>query len=335
MKLPNRCGGTPCGRRIVRRLEPRTGSTTLMSMLHARATAVMALLAAAHVAATPVSAQRADTTSTKAWLLAADRALAADVAARGAGALIDALSADAAVLIPGSPILRGHDADQPYLARYGGGARHGWHVLAAVASSDPAFGCTTGRATFVSASDTAHRERGGQYLMCWRRGPNGRAQVVGLQRDDAPPGAPLPAAGYDGGPMPRSATRSSARDALAAAQDADAAFAAQGGTVAGPAEAFAAYVAADGLFPGATDSLRGVAMVRAAFGPRPSGRVLLWAPTRSAGYAAGGLAFTVGEATNKLATSDEGLSKSKYFTVWRLEADGTWKWIFDLGSPRP
>ena len=283
---------------------------------------------------TRAHAQRTDTAATKTWLLAADRALAAAVADRGVAALLEALAPDAAVLIPGQPILRGVAAEGPLTARYGAPSRLTFRPLAAVASADPSFGCTVGVSTFVSASDTAHRERGGDYLACWRRSGAGVPRLVGLQRGDAGPDvAPAPAA-FDGGTMPRSATKPSGTRALRDAQDADAAFAAAGGTSAGPGEAFAQWVAADGLFPGDRTGKRGADLMRAAFGGPPNGAMLLWAPTRDLGDAAGGLAFTVGDAERKNASGDV-LGRTKYFTVWRLDDDGRWRWIFDLGSARP
>ena len=300
-------------------------------MLHRLALAVMSGVAFTFSA----GAQGVDTSATKAWLLATDRALAQAVLEKGIAALVDALSPDAAVLFPGQPILHGRDAEGPLAARYGGASRTGWRVIAAVASIDPGFGCTTGFSTFTSAADTLHRERGGDYLACWRRSANGVPQLIGWQRSDAPLGATLPLAAFDGGAMPRSATQKGGDGALAATQDADAMFAEAGSTRSGPGEAFASWVAADGLFPGSTDGLRGVAMVHASFNQWPNGTVLLWGPTRSAGYAAGGLAFTVGEAVRKNADTGAVLAKTKYFTVWRLDADGRWRWIFDLGSARP
>ena len=296
---------------------------------------MLALLAAATIVpAASAHAQRADTAATKIWLLAADRALAAAVAERGVAALIEALAPDAAVLIPGEPILRGAAAEGPLTARYGAPASLSFRALAAVASADPTFGCTVGVSTFTSAADTAHRERGGDYLACWRRSSAGVPRLVGLQRGDGGPGSTPAPADFDGGAMPRSSTRTSDMRSLSEAQDADAAFAAAGGTSAGPGEAFAQWVAADGLFPGERSGNRGATLMRAAFGSSPGGVMLLWTPTRDLGDGAGGLAFTVGDAERKNATGAV-LSRSKYFTVWRLDDDGRWRWIFDLGSARP
>ncbi|MBI3792686.1 MAG: hypothetical protein HY275_17655 [Gemmatimonadetes bacterium] len=322
--------------RLAPRLAPRFAprfAPRLAPRLAPRFAPLVTSLVASLVALNVAHAQRADTARTKAWLLAVDRALAGAVAEHGVTALVEALAPDAAVLIPGQPILRGREAEPALVARYGGASRMGWRALAAVASTDATFGCTVGLGTYTPASDSTHRERGGTYLACWRRTNGGVPRLIGLQRSDAPATAPLPSATFDGGAMPHSATERGS--ALREAQDADAAFAEAGGTSAGPGEAFAKWVAEDGLFPGTTSAARGPALMREAFAQGPAGRVLLWGPTRDLGFAAGGLAFTVGEATNKVNGSDSGQTHTKYFTVWRRERDGSWRWIFDLGSPRP
>ena len=69
-------------------------------------------------------------------------------------------------------------------------------------------------------------------------------------------------------------------------------------------------------------------------GPFPPRR-LGWNPINGLGGASGGLAFTVGlSSTRTLAGTDE-RAPSHYLTVWRQESDGSWRFIFDLGSPRP
>ena len=280
-------------------------------------------------------AQRADTASAKAWLLAADRALASVVAERGVAALVEALAPDAAVLIPGQPILRGSEAEGALVARYGAPSRMSWRPLAAVASLDPSFGCTVGVSSFLNAADTSHRERGGDYLFCWRRSASGVPRLVGMQRGDAGPNSSVAPADFDGGAMPRSATQMGSSRALAEAQDADTKFAEAGGTRAGPGASFAEWVAADGVFPGETLALRGAALMRNAFANAQPGVRLVWGPTRTLGHGAGGLAFTVGDAERMNADTGAVLSRSKYFTIWRLDDDGRWRWIFDLGSARP
>jgi ketosteroid isomerase-like protein len=290
----------------------------------------LVLLLACSAAA--AGAQRADTAATKRELLEADRA----VARVGVIAFLGALEADAAVEFPGVNLLRGATEVRPALeARYGGANQYTWAPAHAIASSDGTFGCTTGFTTYVSASDTAHARRGGTYATCWRRARDGGWRIAGHQRNENSVGAVVvePGTMYDVGP--HSATEASGAQALREAQDADAAFAAMGALAAGPGPAFVAYAAADAMFPGRVPNALGPDMISAGFKDFPAARVLRWTPTRAVGAAAGGLAFTIGDATTELRADAQVLGKSHYFTVWRREPDGRWRWILDLGSPRP
>jgi ketosteroid isomerase-like protein len=51
----------------------------------------------------------------------------------------------------------------------------------------------------------------------------------------------------------------------------------------------------------------------------------------------GDLGFTVGNAefTGKLDDGTPVLRHSKYFTVWKKQRDGTWRYVVDGGSARP
>ena len=107
-----------------------------------------------------------------------------------------------------------------------------------------------------------------------------------------------------------------------------------GSEPAGPGPAFSRFAADDAMFPGPTPT-RGPVDIAKAFDGYPAERALTWAPRHEFGAASGGLAFTVGDAATKLRQSGAELGRSHYFTVWRLEGDGSWKWILDLGSQRP
>ena len=283
-----------------------------------------------------IRAQRVDTAATKAAILAADRALAVAVAKSGPSAFLDALEAGAAVLFPGVGILRGAaEARAPYVARYGTPSTFTSHVAGAVASAEGTFGCTTGFLRSVNAADTTNVERSGAYLTCWRRSATGIWKIAGPQRSDAPPGVARVADDAMLATVPHSSTLRENGTGLAGAQDTDAAFAKMGSEPAGPGPAFERYAAPDAMFPGSLTPPHGRAEIRKAFEAFPPERVLLWEPTRELGAAAGGLAFTVGVATNRPRTGAGPQTFTKYFTVWRLESDGRWLWIFDLGSPRP
>jgi ketosteroid isomerase-like protein len=125
-------------------------------------------------------------------------------------------------------------------------------------------------------------------------------------------------------------------DALAEAQDADAAFARLGAESAGPGPAFARYAAPDAMLLGGPQPVRGPEQIRDVFKDFPRDRVILWEPMRAYGAGSGGLAFTVGHSSTVPRPGSSGaVTHGKYLTVWRQEPDGRWLYIFDLGSPRP
>ena len=287
------------------------------------------------VPAVPLAAQRTDTTITKAALITADLALAGRTRA-SAGAFLDALEPGGALEFPGVDVLRGAAAARmPYLARYGGGSSYAWRPLHALASSDGTFGCTVGFAAFTSAADSAHASRIGSYITCWRRAADGRWLIAGHQRTESAAAAPAMAADAKYSRAPHSATERGSGAALTEAQDADAAFARMGRGPAGPGPAFAMYAADDAIFPGSIPAPYGKAEIAKVFDDYPRERVLAWDPTRDLGAAAGGLAFTIGNASNRLRADGTELTWSHYFTVWRKEPDGSWRWVLDLGSTRP
>jgi ketosteroid isomerase-like protein len=282
-------------------------------------------------------AQGADTAQPRSSILAADRNLAAAVATKGAETFLDALDANAAVLFPGQPILRGSaGARTAFLARYGAPSFLTWNPVHVVVSADGKLGCTMGYSRFRNARDTAKVERRGVYLMCWTKDARGNWRVAGAQIADSPPRAPLLAdsATLPGGP--HSATVTIGSNALKAAQDADSIFAALGSEPAGPGPAFAKYSASDAFLLGGDEFPRGPEAISAAFDGFPPDRVITWRPMRDLGIGTGGLAFTVGNSVSGPRPGKQGpANPNKYFTVWRQEPDGRWLYIFDLGTPRP
>jgi ketosteroid isomerase-like protein len=278
---------------------------------------------------------QADTAATKAAVLAADRNLAAAVASRP-GAFFDALDSNAAVLIPGKPILRARDARTAVVARYGAPTSYSWTPAHAVVSNDGKLGCTMGYSRFVNAADSARAERPGIYLTCWSKDDKGTWRIVGTQRTDSPPQAPRYAASAALPGAPHSATYSAGSLALKAAQDADSLFALMALELAGPGPAFGRYAAEDALLLGGNEFPRGPKEITSGFEGYPADRVLTWGPMRSFGAGTGGLAFTVGHALSGPRPGKTGPSNAqKYFTVWRQEPDGRWLYIFDLGTSRP
>jgi ketosteroid isomerase-like protein len=67
----------------------------------------------------------------------------------------------------------------------------------------------------------------------------------------------------------------------------------------------------------------------ALYGARPDAKTppLAWWPLWAGLAASGDLGFTTGPATF------DGKPSGYYFTVWKRQADGGWKWIYDGGTP--
>ena len=282
-------------------------------------------------------ALQADTATTKAAVLAADRNLAARVASRGVEAFLFALDSNAAVLFPGQPILRGAaGARTAFMSRYGAPSRFTWNPVHAVVSTDGNLGCTMGYSRFTNARDTAKVDHRGMYLTCWRKDAKGDWRIAGTQIADSPPQTPILADSSTLPGAPHSATLSIGTNALQAAQDADSIFALLGALPAGPGPAFSKYSADDGFLLGGDVFPRGPAATSQAFKDYSPDRVITWAPMRSFGFGSGGLAFTVGHSVSGPRAGKTGPAfPSKYFSVWRQEPDGRWLYIFDLGTPRP
>jgi ketosteroid isomerase-like protein len=292
----------------------------------------------AAMVAFPAVSVAQDTTAAKASLLAADRAAASSEAA-----LRRVMAPRAVVLLGGFNILHGAAAFGPHLAQ-AAPARGAWTPVHAVVSADGTFGCTTGVLHRTPADST--QASTGRYASCWRRARGGRWRLLALSIAVAPPSVrTLPdsiaaAPGSTGVSVtrerrPRRQGAGAARPAQAMA-DADRAFGRFSADSGGPAGAFSRWVADDGMMLGARATpVRGPAQVRQAFAAYPATGRFEWAPVDSLAAASrdGSLGFTVGEARN--APTPASVSYSKYLTVWRREPNGSYRWIFDIGSDRP
>lgn len=120
---------------------------------------------------------------------------------------------------------------------------------------------------------------------------------------------------------------------LAAAMEADRAFAAMAAAE-GPKAAFLKYLdPADGkrIEPGTV--ITGAAEVAKLFDQTPPGFALEWTPDGGHGSTSGDLAVTTGRFTVK--AGDQTLDQGRYVTVWRKDAAGELKAVMDLGVPDP
>jgi ketosteroid isomerase-like protein len=105
---------------------------------------------------------------------------------------------------------------------------------------------------------------------------------------------------------------------------AERAFAARAGVI-GWAAAFREYSTADAELGGRD----GYANVHASLADTADdgGRLLFWWPAFAGISRSGDLGFTTGVVSFDEARTPRG----HYFTVWRLQADGSWKWVYDGG----
>lgn len=94
--------------------------------------------------------------------------------------------------------------------------------------------------------------------------------------------------------------------------------------------AFAQHVSDEAIFFGATDVQRGKAQVVAAWSRFFDGPAapFSWDPDRVEVLESGTLALSTG-----LVRSPDGKVVGRFNSIWRLEAPGTWRVIFDKGSP--
>jgi len=279
----------------------------------------------------------------RASLLAADAALNAKIHRVGmVRAVLDAITHDAVVDVPGQDIAHGRKAAEAALRAAiptPADATFDRSTYTGNVSHDGFLGYTFGRGTAqLRQADGSVLSRYTLYITAWRReGIHWRVEATmwnysSLQPTDPPPGLAIFEPGDRG--TPRWAPR---RWNAASALLADRRFADlsvdQGYTV-----AFTAYVAEDGssvagpVYWGA-DEVIGIAWA----GWTPV-ETLSWTPTISGSTFSGDLAWTTGNSEYVLRNPDGSIaidSFSKYITIWARQADGSWKFLLDGGNARP
>jgi uncharacterized protein (TIGR02246 family) len=101
-------------------------------------------------------------------------------------------------------------------------------------------------------------------------------------------------------------------------------------------QAFLGSVAEDATFAGGGTPLHGREAIGRAWAPyfQPDGPRLTWTPVEAHVLAGGGVGVTTGtfvlRATDASGTPSE--TSGEYLTVWRKQADGVWRAVFDTGS---
>jgi len=81
----------------------------------------------------------------------------------------------------------------------------------------------------------------------------------------------------------------------------------------------------------------GIGAIRASMGPAFADTTfrLTWQPTLAFASADGNLGYTLGTWQSRHYTADgkASVATGKYVTIWRKQADGSWKVVFDGGNP--
>jgi ketosteroid isomerase-like protein len=101
-------------------------------------------------------------------------------------------------------------------------------------------------------------------------------------------------------------------------------------------EAFLALIADQATFGGGTpNELRGKDAIWKAWARffDPKGPTLTWHPTHADVLSGGDVGYTTG--FSELRAPDGRINRGQYLTVWRQQADRSWKVVFDTGSAVP
>jgi ketosteroid isomerase-like protein len=268
-------------------------------------------------------------------LLATDRRASDASLQRGLRAALEAaVSDDATLLYAGAPVVRGSAnvaallRAQPLLDSL----NVRWQPLSGSLSGDHSMGMTYGVTVTLARGMTDPVARIGNYATVWRWESvagwrivaNVQVNVVPPQRAVAVPHAgpieqpPLAAGGVSG-----------------VFVDADLAFTRRAGAT-DPATAFREFAAGDAVMFAANGRLlRGPADIGSAFAGNPPVD-WTWYPVVADASADGTFGFTVGQSTSRpRGNAAAAPTTSKYLSIWRRDADGRAKYIFDGGNPRP
>ncbi len=106
----------------------------------------------------------------------------------------------------------------------------------------------------------------------------------------------------------------------------------------GIAASFLAFMADSAtLFPGGEEPVSGREAITKHMKEYPPGAKLLWWPKKAEVARSSDLGYTWGtsEYRDKDSTGKPIVSYGKYVTIWKKQADGTWKFIIDIGNRSP
>jgi hypothetical protein len=258
-------------------------------------------------------------------LLTSNRAAAQTSSDSGfATALDHYLDENGVLLWPGAPVLIGKAQLRAFspTPRASAAERLTWQPLGIEFSRDSTLGVLWGIALTTQPADSSP-PRVGRFISAWQRDRDqwriAAFLLMGpVAREDSGPA---------GLPLRRQEARRTAR--TSAFIDADLAFA-RLAKDSGAATAFRRWAATDALtFGGAGLLIRGPAAISQAVAGPERWR---WHPVMAGGSSGHDLGWTVGEAS---IAGAQGVSYSKYLTIWTRDSGKLPRYLIDGGNPRP
>lgn len=101
----------------------------------------------------------------------------------------------------------------------------------------------------------------------------------------------------------------------------------------GISKAFIAYAEEEAvIYRDKTHPIEGLAQIKELY-QSDSGHTLEWHPTSATVAASGDLGYTLGKYT--LTTKIGDVHKGYYVSIWKRQANGKWKYVFDSGINAP
>ncbi len=279
----------------------------------------------------------------RASLLAADAATANDASLRGVDGLVSHFADDAVLLVRRQNLLTGKAAITAFLTGATSpipvGGTLGWRYVRGDVSALGDLGYSLGWLEIVGPQDAQGNAVASYsvYSATWERKLAGEWKITAFSKTDltgppaAPPAGLLPLT--NDGPVYPSAkgADATARELLAN----DTTFATYTATV-GRQLGFDAYVDESGI---AIDDplLFGRKAIFDSNAGIPATSTLAWQPVLAHASRSGDLGFTVGTYQSS-AVNPDGTTRTgygKYLTVWKRQADGSFKYIVDGGASSP
>jgi ketosteroid isomerase-like protein len=267
-------------------------------------------------------------------LIHAGNAVSAAIADDGvAGGLAGALAANAILLSPRMPAIRGRDEVAAFLSGDPlAPSALSWEVIVADVSADATQGYTWAQGSSTFDLGTGATSFPSYFLAYWRRAESGKWKIAAFVVNRGGP-EPLPLPDGFGTPNRREGSsfppsgEQELRRQLLSTDRAFSAFSVQHGS--GPA--FERFAAPKAIAVGET-FIFGPEAIGQAFTGGPDD-VVSWAPRFVDAASSADLGFTVGDAVFELA----GIPPfyTKYLTVWQRRTNGQWRFIADFGNSRP